>query len=106
MGLSGMTSEHLFPMLENDGDLQPLTELAGIMTRGDVSRQAMEVLKLGRLSALRKPDGGVRGIVVGDTFHRIVARTMAQQVAEARGSHSTLPIRPPDTRRDGVRVPY
>ena len=82
-GPSGMTSEHLFPMLENDGDLQALTEFAGIMARGDVPPQAMEVLRLGRMSALQKPDGGVRGIVVGDTFRRIVARTMAQQVAEA-----------------------
>ena len=67
-----MTSEHLFPMLENDGDLQALTEFAGIMARGDVPPQAMEVLRLGRMSALR-----------WGRFRRIVARTMAQQVAEA-----------------------
>ena len=82
-GPSGMTSEHLFPMLENGGDLQALIEFAGIMARGDIPPQAMEVLRLGRMSALQKPVGGVRGIVVGDTFRRIVARTMAQQVAEA-----------------------
>ena len=82
-----LISEHLFPMLENDGDLQALTEFTGIMARGDVPLQAMEVLRLGRMSALQKPDGRLRGIVVEDIFRRIVARTMAQ-------------------RRDGLRVPH
>ena len=31
------------------------------------------------MTALQKPDGGVRGIVVGDVFRRLVARTLAQQ---------------------------
>ena len=35
------------------------------------------------MTALQKPSGGVRGIVVGDTFRRLVARTIAQQVSEA-----------------------
>ena len=35
-----------------------------------------------RLTALTKPDGGVRGIVAGDVIRRFVARTMAQQMAE------------------------
>ena len=34
------------------------------------------------MTALRKPDGGVRGIVVGDVFRRLVARTIAKQFAE------------------------
>ena len=89
-GPSGMTSEHLFPMLENDGDLQALTEFASMMAR-DVPPQAKEVLRLGRMSALQKPDGGVRGIVVGDTFRRVVARTIAQQVAEA-AEEATAPF--------------
>ena len=76
--------------LENDGDLQALTEFASMMARGDVP-QAKEVLKLGRMSALQKPDGGVRGIVVGDTFRQVVARTIAQQVAEA-AEEATAPF--------------
>ena len=36
------------------------------------------VVRLGRLTAWRKPDGGVRGIVVGDVLRRLVARTIAQ----------------------------
>ena len=45
-GPSGMTSEHLFPMLENDGDLQALTEFASMMARRDVPPQAKEVLRV------------------------------------------------------------
>ena len=32
-----------------------------------------------RLTALKKPDGGVRGIATGTTFRRLVARTLARQ---------------------------
>ena len=35
------------------------------------------------MSALRKANGGVRGIVVGDVLRRLVARTIAQQVGAA-----------------------
>ena len=42
----------------------------------------MDALRCGRLIALKKPDGGVRGIVVGDVMRRVVARTIAQQVAD------------------------
>ena len=37
---------------------------------------------LGRLTALQKPDGGVRGIVAGDVVRRLVARTVSQQLME------------------------
>ena len=38
---------------------------------------------MGRLTALSKPDGGVRGIVAGDVVRRLVARTMSQQLSPA-----------------------
>ena len=34
------------------------------------------------MTALSKPDGGVRGIVVGDILRRLVARTMAKQFSK------------------------
>ena len=40
-----------------------------------------EALRLGRLAAWRKLDGGVRETVVSDFFGRVVARTVAQQFA-------------------------
>ena len=37
---------------------------------------------MGRSTALAKPDGGVREIVVGDIVRRLVAKTMAKQVSK------------------------
>ena len=34
------------------------------------------------MTALSKPDGGVRGIVVGDIVRRLVARTISKQIAK------------------------
>ena len=34
---------------------------------------------MGRITALSKPDGGVRGVTVGDILRRLVSRTVAQQ---------------------------
>ena len=42
----------------------------------------MQALRLGRMVALRKSSGKVRGIVTGDVFRRLVARTIAQQLSE------------------------
>ena len=41
------------------------------------------LLARGRLTALRKPDGGVTGIMVGDVVRRLVSRTVTQQLGEA-----------------------
>ena len=51
------------------------------------------------MTALSKPDGGVRGIVVGDIFRRLVARTIAKQVAEkGRSSHRSPSSTPLSTK--------
>ena len=76
-----MTSEHLFPILDNAQDSEALARVATLMARGEVPPEALEGIRLGRLTALRKLDGGVRGIVVGDILRRLVARTMAKQVS-------------------------
>ena len=38
---------------------------------------------MGRVTALQKPNGSVRGIVASDVFRRLVARTMAHQLGPA-----------------------
>ena len=53
------------------------------MAKALVPQVAIDLIRVGRLTALSKPDGGVRGIVVGDVVRRLVARTMAQQLSEA-----------------------
>ena len=77
-----MTVEHLRPLLECDKALDSLHKFAHIMARGEVPDRIEQVVRLGRFTALRKPDGGVRGIVVGDVLRRLVARTIAQQIVD------------------------
>ena len=57
--------------------------LAGRFAQGQVPDNIVAAVRLGRLTALVKPAGGVRGIVVGDVFRRLVARTVAQQMGPA-----------------------
>ena len=70
------------PVLENEGDSERLVEVASLLAVGRVHDEIIEALRLDRLTALSKPDGGVRGIVVGDILRRMVARTIAKQIAK------------------------
>ena len=52
------------------------------LAQAKVPPPVIDMLRAGRLTALAKPDGGVRSIVAGDVIRRLVARTMAHQMAE------------------------
>ena len=80
-GPSGMTVEHLRPLLDSVTDQQWLCKLAEQVAQGRITPTVIEAIRMGRMTALRKANGGVRGIVVGDVVRRLVARTMAQQLA-------------------------
>ena len=82
-GPSGMTTEHLRCLLVDQRAMQLFSELALRVSRAQVPREVIQTLRLGQMTALSKPDGGVRGIVVEDVIHRLVARTMAQQLTPA-----------------------
>ena len=45
--------------------------------------EILQAVRIGRMTALQKPQGGIRGIVVGDFIRRVVARTLAQQLGPA-----------------------
>ena len=78
-----MTTEHLRPLLEDVQGMKLLSKLAALLAKAQVPDIAIQMIRLGRLTALSKPDGGVRGIVAGDVIRRLVARTMAQQLQKA-----------------------
>ena len=79
-GPSGVMTEHLRPILENVSDVGLLFQVAQFFATASIPQEILEALRVGRLTALQKPNGGVRGIVAGDEFRRLVARTMAQQL--------------------------
>ena len=60
-GPSGMTSDHLFPVLENECDSDLLCRVASLFAVGQVPDSILEPVRLGRMTALTKSDGGVQG---------------------------------------------
>ena len=82
-GPSGMTADHLRPLLESVQDSELLWRLCQGLARAEVPLEVLRVVKMGRVTALRKPTGGIRGIVVGDILRRLVARTISQQITPA-----------------------
>ena len=74
-----MTTDHLRPLLESVEDTTRFWRLAQDLSRAVVPDEIVDVVRLGRLTALQKPSGGVRGIVA----RRLVARTISQQLATA-----------------------
>ena len=61
-GPSGMTSNHLFPVLENEVGSDLLCRVASLLAVGQVPDSILEQVRLGRMTALSKPDGGVRAL--------------------------------------------
>ena len=90
-GPSGMTADHLFPILESETDSELLVQVASKLAIADVPEEVIDGIRLGRLTALAKPDGGVKEIVVGDIVRRLVARTIAKQFAK-RAEVATAPF--------------
>ena len=61
-------------------DAQLLFTMGEQLSRAEAPSSIVSAIRLGRITALQKPNGGVRGIVVGDTLRRLVARTIAQKM--------------------------
>ena len=80
---SGVTADHLRPLMESEHDTVRLWRFAQDLARACAPDEVVDAIRLGRLTALQKPNGGVRGIVVGDIIRRLVARTIAQQLSSA-----------------------
>ena len=79
-GPSDIMTKHLRPILENFSDVGLLFQVAQFFATASIPQEILEAFRVGRFTALQKPNGGVRGIVAGDVFRRLVARTMAQQL--------------------------
>ena len=69
-GPSGVTTEHLKPVLGNNRDAERLFSAGLLLAHANIPKEI--------LTALR-----IRGIVASDVFGRLVARTMAQQLGPA-----------------------
>ena len=81
-GPSGMTTKHLRPLLDDDQRRRLLVTLGEQFARAQIPDVAVRMVRLGLLTALSKPDGGVRGIFASDVIRRLVGRTKAQQLSQ------------------------
>ena len=82
-GSSGMTTDHSRPLLDNVRDLHLLFSIREQLATGKAPQEEVEIGRMGRLTALKKPNGRIRGIVSGEVVRRLVSRTIAQQVSKA-----------------------
>ena len=82
-GLSGMRNEHLKCVVYSprESDLSPLFKAASLMANAQLPLEIQAAVALARMTALDKGNNQVRGIATGDTFRRVVAKTLAQQFA-------------------------
>ena len=78
-GPGGCTYEHLKTLLDDTDTMELLFEATTSLARANVPIEIAEVLMGARLTALTKPDGGVRGIATGSSLRRLVARILARQ---------------------------
>ena len=79
---SGMRSEHLQTCLDDEDIGAMLAQVGEKLAHGDVPFAIVGGLRLGRLTALQKDNGRVRGITTVDIFRHLVARTLAQTYSE------------------------
>ena len=75
----GCTYEHLRALLDNADTFKLLFEAASSLAQTTFPPEIGSALTGARVTALSKPDGGVRGIATGCSLRRLVARTLAKQ---------------------------
>ena len=81
-GPSNGRNEHFKVVLDDEAVADSLCDAAERLAQADVPHLVANAIRLARLTALSKPQGGVRSIATGDILRRLVARTLAQTYGE------------------------
>ena len=79
-----MWADHLKLLLQDIPAQELLAYAATLLARAQVPEEAASAVAMARLTALAKPDGGVRGIATGDTFRRLGLRRPTCKVGFSR----------------------
>ena len=90
-GPSGMRTEHLRPLLDNIEDCNKFYDIAQAFAQAQIPDEILIATRVGQLTALEKPSGGVRSIVVGGVVRCLIAKTMSDQMM-ARFETATKPF--------------
>lgn len=78
--LFGTRLEHL-RVLVDSGHWDGFVGMAQAFAKADLPQNVVDLMKLGRMTALKKRDGNARGIVTGCAFRRLVSKAIAKQSA-------------------------
>ena len=78
-GLAGNRNEHLKLSLENEDTLNDLGEIAQYFCDANLPNEISEAMHMCKMTAIRKSAHKIRGLNAGDSFRRLVAKTIAQQ---------------------------
>ena len=77
-GPSSMTAEHLRPLLDSEADCDKFWFLCQAFAQSHIPEEVLTAVRMGRITALQKLSGRIRGIVVGNKVRRLVSRTIAR----------------------------
>ena len=80
-GPSGLTAETLRILLDDEDSTNKFVQVAQQLAAANIPPPTATAIGLGRIVALQKPNGRVRGIVIGDILRRVVSRSIAQHFA-------------------------
>ena len=81
--LAGARYEHYRVLMEEKETWAEFADLIQDFVRAKVPDEVMQGLRMGRMTALNKKDGNVRGIVAGSIIRRLGCRAIAQQFSDA-----------------------
>ena len=88
-GPGGCTHEYLKILLDDIDTVELLLEAVASVARASIPTEVSRALMSARLTALSKPDGGVRSIATGSSLRRLVARILARQYIKEFESECT-----------------
>ena len=77
-----MRYEHVRVLIEDEELWGIFAQLCQAFSRAEVPPEIMQALRLGRMTALKKDNGRIRGIVAGSILRRLVCKTVAKQHAK------------------------
>ena len=80
-GPSGLTADTLRLVLDDETTTALFVEVCQHLAQARVPLNIAQAIGLGRMVALTKPNGGIRGLVIGDVLRRVIARCIAQVFA-------------------------
>ena len=83
MSPCGTTTEYLRLLLDCEKDCDKFWFFCKALAQARIRDKVLSAVKMGRITALQKPSGGIRGIFVGRLARRLVSRTVAQQIGPA-----------------------